>query len=77
MATAPISRRYARGGDLSKVPLTANTPPADLAKILNVDSANPFLRQVRIQQGYLRAGDLAAELIDRAAERAPSPGERQ
>jgi hypothetical protein len=72
MSIERVERRYARGGDLSKVPLAENTPPADLSKILNVDSANPHLRALRIREGYLRIGDLPAELVVRT----PARGDR-
>lgn len=63
MASTPT--RYARGGDLSKVPKATDVPAADLSKILGVDSSNPFLRQLRIQQGLLKATDLQPELVEK------------
>lgn len=50
---------YSRGGDLSNVPLAASTTPADLERILAVDTSNPFLHQLRIQQGLLKSSDVA------------------
>jgi hypothetical protein len=50
---------YSRGGNLSNVPLAASTAPADLERILAVDTSNPFLQQLRIQQGLLKATDIA------------------
>ena len=70
MPTAP---RYARGADLTKVPKAADTPPADLAKILSVDSSNPNLRAIRIQNGYLRLEDLPLELRSRVAAPSGTP----
>lgn len=53
---------YARGADLSLVPKADETPPADLKKLLGVDSANPFLRALRIERGFLKAAALPSEL---------------
>jgi len=73
----PAARRYARGGDLTKIPKAADTPPADLFKILNVDTSNPYLRAIRIQRGFLRLEDLPLELRSRVAVPSRTPGERQ
>lgn len=59
--------KYARGADLSKVPLASNVAPVDLSTILNVDSSNPFLRALRIREGFLRTGDLPPEIAARAS----------
>jgi hypothetical protein len=56
---------YSRGGDLSKVPKAADTPPANLEQILGVDSSNPFLRRLRIQEGLLRSSDVPPEVLAR------------
>jgi hypothetical protein len=62
----PLSKwRYARGADLSNVPKAADTPPADLSRILAVDTANPYLRQLRIQQGLLKATDVDPIILQR------------
>lgn len=53
---------YARGADLSLIPKAAETPSADLKKLLGVDSANPFLRALRIERGFLTATALPPEL---------------
>jgi hypothetical protein len=58
----PSKFRRALGCDLTKVPKAADTPKVDFKKILSVDSSNPFLRQLRIQQGFLVAQHLPAEL---------------
>jgi hypothetical protein len=58
-------RQYSRGGDLSKIPTAAETPPANLAGILAVDTSNPFLRQLRVQQGLLKPAEVAPELLAR------------
>lgn len=50
---------YSRGGNLANVPLAASTAPADLERILAVDTSNPFLQQLRVQQGLLKATDIA------------------
>jgi len=50
---------HSRGGNLSNVPLAASTAPADLERILAVDTSNPFLQQLRIQQGLLKAAGIA------------------
>jgi hypothetical protein len=59
--------KYARGADLSKVPLASDVAPVDLTTILNVDSSNPFLRALRIREGFLRFGDLPPEITARAS----------
>ncbi len=59
--------RYSRGGDLSKVPKAAETAPADLSRILAVDTANPYLRQLRIQQGLLKEADVDPTILKRVA----------
>jgi hypothetical protein len=66
-------RIYARGGDLSKVPTAADTPPANLEQILAVDTSNPFLRQLRIEQGLLRPPDVAPELLGRVPTTPDTP----
>ncbi len=58
----PSKFRRALGCDLTKVPKAADTPKVDFKAILSVDSSNPFLRQLRIQQGFLVAHNLPAEL---------------
>jgi len=45
---------FARGCDLSAVPLAADVAPADLKAILGVDTSNPYLRNLRIEQGFLK-----------------------
>jgi hypothetical protein len=54
--------RYAKGGDLSKVTKAADVPAIDLKRVLAVDTSNPFLRALRIQQGFLNAEMLPADL---------------
>jgi len=54
--------RYAKGADLSKVSKAAEIPAIDLTKLLAVDSSNPFIRALRIQQGFLKAEVLPADL---------------
>jgi hypothetical protein len=54
--------RYAKGCDLSKVTKAAEVPAVDLKQVLAVDSSNPFLRALRIQQGFLNAETLPADL---------------
>jgi hypothetical protein len=73
----PTSPRYARGCDLTKVPKSADTPPVDLNKVLNVVSANPFLREIRIQNGHLRLEDVPVELRAHVPITSKTPGERQ
>ena len=72
----PTATRFPRGGDLTKVPKAADTPPADLAKILSIDSSNPNLRSIRIQNGYLRLENLPVELRSRVPVPFATPGER-
>ena len=54
--------KYPRGCDLSKVPKVTDLPKIDLSTILGVDTSNPMLRQLRIQQGLLKAETLPADL---------------
>ena len=60
-----MSNKYARGGDLSKVPKAADVPAADLKTLLAADSSNPFLRALRIQQGFLKVDSLPVDLRGR------------
>jgi hypothetical protein len=73
----PTSPRYARGCDLTKIAKSADTPPVDLNKVLNVDSSNPYLRAIRIQNGHLRLEDVPVELRARVPVTSRTPGERQ
>ncbi|MFZ2067352.1 MAG: hypothetical protein WAV27_15345 [Xanthobacteraceae bacterium] len=54
--------KYAKGGDLSKVSKATDTPAVDLKMLLAVDSSNPFIRTLRIQQGFLKAEVLPSDL---------------
>jgi hypothetical protein len=56
---------HARGADLSRIPKAADMPSTDLKKVLGVDSANPFLRALRIERG-LEAVDLPREMTPAA-----------
>ena len=56
---------------------SADTPPVDLDKVLNVVSANPFLRAIRIQNGHLRLEDVPIELRAHVPITLKTPGERQ
>jgi hypothetical protein len=62
---------FARGCDLSEVPLASDVPEVDLKAVLGVDSANPLLRAARIEAGLLDERQLPAEVADRV----PSPHE--
>lgn len=57
------NKAYALGTDLSEVPDARDTPAADLQRLLNVESANPFLQQRRIEEGFL-SRDLPVEGTD-------------
>jgi hypothetical protein len=57
-----MPNKYSRGCDLSRVPKAADVPAADLKTLLAVDSSNPFLRTLRIQQGLLKAEALPVDL---------------
>ena len=57
---------YARGADLSRIPKAADIPSTDLKQVLGVDSANPFLRALRIERGVLNAAELPRELSQAA-----------
>jgi hypothetical protein len=54
--------RYAKGCKLSEIPKAAEVPAVDLTKILAIDSSNPFIRALRIQQGFLKAETLPPAL---------------
>lgn len=54
--------RYAKGCKLSEIPKATEVPAVDLTKILAVDSSNPFIRALRIQQGFLKAETLPTDL---------------
>lgn len=54
--------KYPRGCNLALVPKATEVPPLDLKTILSVDTSNPFLRMLRIQQGYLTVTSLPVEL---------------
>jgi hypothetical protein len=73
----PTTPRYPRGCDLTKVRKAADTPPADLDKILNVDTSNHFLRAIRIQNGHLKIEDVPEELRAHVPASSQTPGERQ
>jgi hypothetical protein len=66
-------RLYSRGGDLSNVPLAASTTPADLERVLAVDTSNPFLQELRIQQGLLERSDVAPVNLGRVPVTPPTP----
>jgi hypothetical protein len=63
MASTPT--RYARGGNLTNIPKAADVPQVDLTKVLGVDTSNPFLREVRIQQGLLTKETLPTVLLEK------------
>lgn len=54
--------RYAKGCDLSKVSKATEVPAVDMKTLLAIDSSNPFIRALRIQQGFLKAETLPADL---------------
>jgi hypothetical protein len=54
--------QYARGCDLSVIPLAADTPPADIDRLLGVETSNPFLRRLRIERGILNPANLPPDL---------------
>jgi len=53
---------HGRGCDLTLIPKAADMPPTDLKEFLGVDSANPFLRALRIERGFLKVDGLPREL---------------
>jgi hypothetical protein len=57
-----MATRYARGCDLSKVPKAVEVPKLDIAAVLGVDTSNPMLRALRIQQGLIKVETLPADL---------------
>jgi hypothetical protein len=59
-----MSKRYPKGCDLSRIPKATDAPPTDVKTLSGVDSSNPFLRALRIQQGFLKPEDLPVELRD-------------
>jgi hypothetical protein len=72
----PVTR-HSRGGDLSNVPLAASTTPANLDVILAVDTSNPFLQQLRIQQGLLKAAEVPPGNVGRLPVTPEVPGGTQ
>jgi hypothetical protein len=62
--------RYGRGADLSQVPLAADVPRPNLRQLFGVDSANPIIRQARIEAGFLRREDVPEDLL---GEELPPP----
>jgi len=46
---------HAHGADLSKVPLAKNVEKIDISKHLQNETSNPFLRQERVNSGFLKA----------------------
>jgi hypothetical protein len=50
--------RYARGAELSQVPLASEVPRPNLKELLGIDSANPILREARIDAGFLPADEV-------------------
>lgn len=74
-----IIKQYPLGGDLSKAVKAASVPRIDVAPYLKALTANPFLRQLRLNRNYLNIQDVPAELrqpvkLDGAAVEAPSAG---
>ena len=65
---------HAKGADLSKVPKITDVPRTDIKPFVSSDSSNPFLQQLRITQGYLKATTLNKEVLQRAAEPAGIAG---
>lgn len=57
---------YGRGADLSRIPKAADMPPSDLKATLGVDTANSFLRALRIERGFLKVGGVPRELTRQA-----------
>jgi hypothetical protein len=53
-----MPKTYPTGCDLSQVPNATDGPPTDVDALLSVDSSNPFLRELRIQQGLLKLEQL-------------------
>src|ERR1700685_810521 len=61
------------GCDLTKVPKVTDVPRVDVNSLLSTDTANSFLRQVRVNNGLLKASTLQPELVERMATPAAKP----
>jgi len=71
----PASSRYrSRGCDLTQIPKSAAVPSVDLTKVLNVPSSNPFLRELQVQQGFVKTASMHPELN---AKRSPDTFEKE
>ena len=56
---------HATGCDLSKVPRIAEVPRVDISVYLGSETSNPFLRQLRINSGFLKTNTLVPEIMER------------
>ena len=54
-----------RGADLSRTVKAKDVPSVDFEKLLSVDTSNPHLRALRIQQGFLKDEDLPTKSNDK------------
>jgi C1A family cysteine protease len=60
-----LVRKRALGADLTKVAKAAEASRVDLHAMLAAETSNSFLRQVRLNNGFLKPENLASELIER------------
>ena len=51
---ATVLPTYAHGADLTKVPLAKDVPRTDISVMLKQETSNVFLRQQRVNQGFLK-----------------------
>jgi hypothetical protein len=55
-------RTYATGGDLTKAIKATSVPRINVTPYFQMDTSNPYLRQIRVNQGFLRLEDLPVDL---------------
>lgn len=61
---ADLIIHHSTGADLTKVPRITEVARTDISPFLSADTSNPFLRQLRINRGFLKATNLAPELLE-------------
>ena len=62
------------GADLTKVPKVSEVQRVDIGALLSLDTANSFLRQIRVNNGFLKSTTLHPEMLQRMAAPASNPG---
>jgi len=69
---ADVIPTRALGADLTKVQNVSEVSRVDIKPFLSLDTANSFLRQVRVTSGYLKATSLLPQLEKDMSPSAPS-----